>query len=206
MHDEGRSKISRKQVTFFRVKQFLGTAHPGTTGHPINLFHEKFPLLKDMEDLSHLKVCLSSFLHPHTSFHAAAGFQLLCISSQKSKNEGKNKWREETQTQHLRFKNKPYKGIKEFKWGLKSLPQSIEIPIGGHPLCSSTPEFYYSEWPLGSRWRETGGEDAIFYFFRLWFVIDGRDCCWGQGSAWGLLSCWSVSSFWSMWSLLGSLL
>lgn len=63
---------------------------PGTTGYPINLFYETFPLLKDIESISHLKVFLSSFLQPNTAFHVAVMFQLLCISfPKKSKNKYK---------------------------------------------------------------------------------------------------------------------
>lgn len=65
------------------------TAAPSTTGYPTNLFLEKFPWLKDTQDISHLKVCLSSLLQPHISFYAAGSFNFSVYPPAPPKKEQK---------------------------------------------------------------------------------------------------------------------
>lgn len=91
-------KISKEQVIFFRVKQLLWTEQL-TRDVQLTCSMKIFPLLKDMKDISHLKVCLS-FLHPHISFMLLWVFNFSVFFPKKMQKI--HKINEQTETQCLK--------------------------------------------------------------------------------------------------------
>ena len=78
------------------------------------------------------------FSSPSHFLSCCCGFSTsLYFSQKKSKNKDKNKWR----NQDTMFKGSRINCMNELKWNLRSLPQSIEIPVWGHPLVTASQSF-----------------------------------------------------------------
>lgn len=78
------------------------------------------------------------FSSPSHFLSCCCGFSTsLYFSQKKSKNKDKNKWR----NQDTMFKGSRINCMNELKWNLRSLPQSIEIPVWAHPLVTASQSF-----------------------------------------------------------------
>ena len=124
----------------------------------------KAPIVGGHEGHFTLQSMFVFFSSPSHFLSCCCGFSnSLYFSPRKSKNKDKNKWRD----RDTMFKGSRINCTHELKDSneildhfLKALKFLFEVL-----LLWQLSEFYYNEWPLGSRWRESGVKMLCFPSF-----------------------------------------